>query len=447
VSDSINLGASDDDVSYDGVADSADAGFSSKAIAHESASAVADAELEQARVIGFDEDVAPEAVADHAGAEIADDPVHVDDLSPVFSTQDAQDAAFGAGGSSFGSDGGPTVLVDGAPAAPLDLASPYRYTGDTDSTDYSVPGDAGDSNLVLDDRDDNSDVGNAGVLTDLAPLQEASDGSLHSLNVVSDLLASAVAEAEAREGQPVTLATIAFDDAEGGAESEAAAADSGAGVAATDGADVAEAEDTEAAGPDPILELRRELLGQDGDWYVVHSYAGYEKRVKTNLLQRIQTLNMEDFIFQIEVPEETITEIKNAQPKQVKRVRIPGYVLVRMDLTDDSWGAVRYTPGVTGFVGNAHSPSPLSIDEVLSMLAPSMLETTDQPKKPRVKAGSKVVVDFEVGESVNVTEGAFESLPATISEVNPVSQKLTVLISLFGRETPVELSFDQVAKI
>jgi len=409
VSDSINLPASDDNPVYDGLADIADGGFSSKAIANESAQAVADDELEQARVIGFDEDVAPEAVADHAGADIPDDPVHVDDLSPVFDTQGAEDAAFGAGGSSYGSDGNVTGDVDGAPAAPLDLAAPYRYTGDTDSTDYSEPtgDDAGDTLLVLDDRDNYATVGNAGVLTDLAPLQEASDGSLHSLNVVADVLASKEA-------------------------------------AATEATEIAEEEDE---GPDPVVELRRELAMQDGDWYVVHSYAGYEKRVKTNLLQRIQTLNMEDFIFQIEVPEETVTEIKNAQPKLVKRVRIPGYVLVRMDLTDDSWGAVRYTPGVTGFVGNAHHPSPLSLDEVVSMLAPSMLEGAEQPKKTRAKTSGKVLVDFEVGESVNVTEGAFESLPATISEVNPVSQKLTVLISLFGRETPVELSFDQVAKI
>ncbi|MCL1801191.1 MAG: transcription termination/antitermination protein NusG [Promicromonosporaceae bacterium] len=198
--------------------------------------------------------------------------------------------------------------------------------------------------------------------------------------------------------------------------------------------------------PDPVAELRRKLRGQDGDWYVVHSYAGYEKRVRANLTQRIQTLNMEDFIFEIQVPEETVTEFKNAQPKLVTRVRIPGYVLVRMEMTDDSWGAVRHTPGVTGFVGNAHDPSPLSIEEVISMLAPSVLEAANTPKK-KAKPKPGTAVTFEVGESVNVIDGAFESLPATISEINKESQKLTVLISLFGRETPVELGFDQVSKL
>ena len=401
-----NTAASDDYAAYDGVADSgyeSHAGFKSAAIAAESAANIADNELEQARVIGYDEDTAPEAIADHAGAEIPDDPVHVDDLSPVFSTAAAEEAAYGYGGA-------PVDLASGGAAAPLDQAAPYRYTGDTDSTDYSIPSDPANINLVLDDRDDNSDVGNAGVLNDLAPLQEAADGTLASLTIA--------------ENAGAELAQAAHEEA------------------------VSETTAEEEPEPDLVGDLRRELIAQDGDWYVVHSYAGYEKRVKANLAQRIQTMNMEEFIYQIEVPEETVTEIKNAQPKQIKRVRIPGYVLVRMEMTDDSWGAVRHTPGVTGFVGNAHNPNPLSIDEVLSMLAPSALEASGAPKKKaKAKATGPVIVDFQVGESVNVTEGAFESLPATISEVNPVSQKLTVLISIFGRETPVELSFDQVSKL
>ena len=201
---------------------------------------------------------------------------------------------------------------------------------------------------------------------------------------------------------------------------------------------------------DPVEEYKRQLRLKDGDWYVVHSYAGYEKRVKTNLETRIQSLNMEDYIFEIEVPMEEVTEIKNGQKKLVSRVRMPGYVLVRMDLTDESWGAVRHTPGVTGFVGNAHQPVPLSLDEVFTMLAPD-LETPAAAAAGTSGAAGKpkevAVVDFNVGESVTVMEGPFETLPATISEINPDTQKLKVLVSIFGRETPVELSFAQVAKI
>nr|WP_222436966.1 transcription termination/antitermination protein NusG [Quadrisphaera sp. RL12-1S] len=182
-----------------------------------------------------------------------------------------------------------------------------------------------------------------------------------------------------------------------------------------------------------------------GDWFVIHSYAGYENRVKSNLENRIGSLNMEDYIFQVEVPMEEVREIKNGQPKLVRRVRIPGYVLVRMDLTNESWGAVRHTPGVTGFVGNTHQPVPLSTDEVFSMLAPAL-----QPKegaKSSAKAAPATEVDFEVGESVTVMEGPFETMPATISEINTDRRTLQVLVSIFGRETPVELSFGQVAKI
>jgi transcriptional antiterminator NusG len=195
---------------------------------------------------------------------------------------------------------------------------------------------------------------------------------------------------------------------------------------------------------DPVEEFKAGLRRAPGDWFVIHSYAGYENRVKTNLETRIQSLTMEDFIFQVEVPMEEVTEVKNGQRKQVRRVRMPGYVLVRMDLTDESWGAVRHTPGVTGFVGNTHQPVPLSTDEVFSMLAP----TLDVKDKPGQKAAAPIrVVDFEVGESVTVMEGPFETLPATISEISADAQKLKVLVSIFGRETPVELSFSQVAKI
>jgi transcription termination/antitermination protein NusG len=197
--------------------------------------------------------------------------------------------------------------------------------------------------------------------------------------------------------------------------------------------------DIESEENDPNAEFRRTLRTALGDWYVVHSYAGYEKKVKGNLNNRIASLNMEDFIFQIEVPEEEVMEIKNGQRKQVKRNIYPGYVLVRMDLTDESWSAVRNTPGVTGFVGNAHHPSPLSMDEVEKILAPRPVKKSD---KPEIR-----VIDFSVGESVTVMDGPFATLPASISEIMPEQAKLKVLVSIFGRETPVELSFAQVQKI
>ena len=209
----------------------------------------------------------------------------------------------------------------------------------------------------------------------------------------------------------------------------------------------------EAPAADPLEEFKAVLSSKFGDWFVIHSYAGYENRVKHNLETRITSLNMEDYIFEVEVPMEEVTEIKNGQRKLVRRVRMPGYVLVRMELTDESWGAVRHTPGVTGFVGNAHQPVPLSIDEVVSMLAP-VFETpatkggrAAAPGQPGSGFSSAPTVDYEIGESVTVMEGPFETLPATISEIIPESQKLKVLVSIFGRETPVELSFSQVAKI
>jgi len=197
--------------------------------------------------------------------------------------------------------------------------------------------------------------------------------------------------------------------------------------------------DIESDENDPNAEFRRTLRAAIGDWYVIHSYAGYEKKVKGNLANRIQSLNMEDYIFQVEVPEEEVMEVKNGARKMVKRNIYPGYVLVRMDLTDESWSVVRNTPGVTGFVGNAHNPSPLSMDEVEKILAP-------RPVKKADKADIKFV-DFEVGESVTVMDGPFATLPASISEIMPEQAKLKVLVSIFGRETPVELSFTQVQKL
>ncbi|MGH3329213.1 MAG: transcription termination/antitermination protein NusG [Streptomycetales bacterium] len=200
-----------------------------------------------------------------------------------------------------------------------------------------------------------------------------------------------------------------------------------------------EAHEGEAAERDPVAEFREELRRAPGQWYVVHSYAGYENRVKANLENRIQSLNMEEHIFQVEVPQEEVIEIKNGQRRAVKRNKFPGYVLVRMDLTNASWGAVRNTPGVTGFVGNAHEPFPLTLDEVVGILAPK------EEKAARGQTEIKVL-DFEVGDSVTVIDGPFATLQATINEINPDAQKVKGLVEIFGRETPVELSFTQIQK-
>lgn len=284
---------------------------------------------------------------------------------------------------------------------------------------------------------------------------------------------------EADVDAPVETTEVLTDEVEVDAPTEAEALDVEAPAEATDvdapletpvDADAVDA-DAEAVEPvgteeqpsvpdapavNPLEEFKRDLRMLEGDWYVVHSYAGYENRVKTNLETRVTSLNMEPYIFQVEVPMEEVTEIKNGQRKVVRRVRMPGYVLVRMDLTDESWGAVRHTPGVTGFVGHTHQPVPLSLDEVVTMLAPKFEEpaapaasgTAGQTGSGQAASPRPTVdVEFEVGESVTVMEGPFETLDATVSEINVETQKLKVLVSIFGRETPVELGFNQVAKI
>jgi transcriptional antiterminator NusG len=257
------------------------------------------------------------------------------------------------------------------------------------------------------------------------------------------------ADQPAERGQGVDVVeqadvAVDMDDAVvAGDTGDAAAGDAAADDAAGDDVDgdIDDAVEDEAA-------FRAKLRTQEGDWFVIHSYAGYENRVKANLQTRVTSLNMEPYIFDVQVPMETVTEIKNGQRKQVSRVRMPGYVLVRMDLTDESWGAVRHTPGVTGFVGHTHQPVPLAHDEIYTMLNPTFETPGDASGEGGgAKASETNIIDFEVGESVTVMEGPFETLPATISEINPESQKLKVLVSIFGRETPVELSFSQVAKI
>ncbi|MDX3116361.1 transcription termination/antitermination protein NusG [Streptomyces scabiei] len=217
--------------------------------------------------------------------------------------------------------------------------------------------------------------------------------------------------------------------------------------------DEAEAEEEEPAEPvDPVVALREELRTLPGEWYVIHTYAGYENRVKTNLEQRAVSLNVEDYIFQAEVPQEEVVQIKNGDRKTIRQNKLPGYVLVRMDLTNESWGVVRNTPGVTGFVGNAYDPYPLTLDEIVKMLAPeaeekAAREAAEAEGKPAPARKVEVqVLDFEVGDSVTVTDGPFATLQATINEINADSKKVKGLVEIFGRETPVELSFDQIQK-
>jgi transcription termination/antitermination protein NusG len=270
----------------------------------------------------------------------------------------------------------------------------------------------------------------------------AEPGEAHPEEGEAEEAAPAGAEADGAEADGAEADGAEADGAAAaGAEAEeAVAAGAGAEEAVAAGAEADGAEPAEAEA-DPVAEYAAELRLLPGDWYVVHSYAGYENRVKGNLESRTQSLNMEDYIFQVEVPVHQVTEIKGGKRQQVQEKVLPGYILVRMDLTDESWAAVRNTPGVTGFVGLSSRPSPLSLTEVATLLAP-------EPQEKAAKAEiTRMTVEYEVGESVTVMDGPFATLPATVSEINPDTQKLKVLVSIFGRETPVELSFDQVSKI
>ncbi len=294
------------------------------------------------------------------------------------------------------------------------------------SSHVDTPGDEPMSNVVLTD----------GERTTVATAPEADsvehDTEAETAAIDDALQAVTEADAEAASDAADTPVDTPVNEESAAAQPEAQTA--------------AEAE--VEAEVDPAEELRSALKRAAGDWYVVHSYAGYENKVKTNLETRIKSLDMEEYIFQIEVPTEEVTEIKNGQRKQVQRKVYPGYILVRMDLTDSSWSAVRNTPGVTGFVGaTAQRPSALSIDEVVKILTPVAPRKATVASTGGGAAPTRTEVDFSVGESVTVMDGPFATLPATINEVNGDAQKLKVLVSIFGRETPVELSFTQVAKI
>ena len=313
----------------------------------------------------------------------------------------------------------------------VDLAPAAEQSSETDDL-------LQDDVLAIDESSDvNAESGAIHVVDDEGDVEANLDSILDALDAATDPEADAIVDSALDIGED--------SDTDDPTDFDAAAA-------AT--ADEEELEEEEAE-VDPYEEFRAELRGKLGKWYVIHSYAGFEKRVKQNIESRRSSMAMEDFVFEVQVPMEDVVEIKNGQRKLVTRVRIPGYVLVRMDLNEDSWSVVRHTPGVTGFVGNSHNPTPLRFEEAFNMLK-SLVQIVEAPAKGGVagkgggKATARVIpaeVDFEVGETITIKEGSFAGLPGTISEIKPESGKLTVLVSLFERETPVELSFDQVTKL
>jgi len=272
----------------------------------------------------------------------------------------------------------------------------------------------------------------APVTGDAAATPEDSAEVLESTAPESDPEASGTESVETE-----TAETAESEPAEAGEVAEAAEAPEG---------ETAEGEE------DPLEEFRRTLWSKPGDWFVIHTYSGMENRVKANLENRITSLNMEDYIHEVVVPTEEVAEIKNGQRKLVKRTVLPGYVLVRMDLTDESWSAVRHTPSVTGFVGHSHQPVPLSLSEVESMLAPAVVAEAEAAAPEAATAGAPAkrkteVADFNVSDSVMVVDGPFATLHATITEINADTQRVKALVEIFGRETPVELSFNQIQKV
>ncbi|WP_193596767.1 transcription termination/antitermination protein NusG [Microbacterium sp. YJN-G] len=303
-----------------------------------------------------------------------------------------------------------------------------------------------------DDTDDDIDIEDPeadAIVNDALNLDEAAESEA-AAEVLNDAVAEETADAEAAAADEVTP----YDGPDvNGDEQPADGESADEAVSADETGEGAEAEET-ADEEDPYEAFRADLRMLPGKWYVIHSYAGFERKVKANIEQRKSTLEVEDDIYQIEVPMEDVVEIKNGQRKMVTRVRIPGYVLVRMELNEDTWSVVRHTPGVTGFVGNAHNPTPLRFEEAFNMLK-ALVEVKDVPTAKSIasKGGVAVArpmaaeVDFEIGETITIKEGSFAGLPGTISEINAASGKLTVLVSLFERETPVELSFEQVTKM
>ncbi len=315
------------------------------------------------------------------------------------------------------------------------LAAEERASTSAEHIALHVEDEDADDETDTDDEIEIEDPEADAIVNDALNLDEAAESEA-AAEVLNDAVAEETAEEEAAAADEVTP----YDGPDINGEDDRPAADADEDDAETD--------------DDPYEAFRLDLRMLPGKWYVIHSYAGFERKVKANIEQRKSTLEVEDEIYQVEVPMEDVVEIKNGQRKMVTRVRIPGYVLVRMELTEDTWSVVRHTPGVTGFVGNAHNPTPLRFEEAFNMLK-SLVEVKDVPTAKNIasKGGVAVArplpaeVDFEVGETITIKEGSFAGLPGSISEIKPESGKLTVLVSLFERETPVELSFDQVTKM
>lgn len=333
------------------------------------------------------------------------------------------------------------------------LAEEDRANTPAEHVAIHIVDDANEDDDDLDDIDIDDPEADA-IVNDALNLDEAAETEA-AAEVINDSIAEEVAELEAEAAEEVTP----YDGPDVNGDEDAPVLDEefvAEVEAAAEVVDEVEAdEDSEDSDEDPYESFRAELRMLPGKWYVIHSYAGFERKVKANIEQRKSTLEVEEEIYQIEVPMEDVVEIKNGQRKMVTRVRIPGYVLVRMELNEDTWSVVRHTPGVTGFVGNAHNPTPLRFEEAFNMLKSLVeIKETAPTKAGAAKKGAAATarvipaeVDFEVGETITIKEGSFAGLPGTISEIKPESGKLTVLVSLFERETPVELSFDQVTKL
>jgi len=338
--------------------------------------------------------------------------------------------------------------IDFATAAEQSSEVEENQEGDVETAEARSVESAEERAISVEDEDDESlglsdepDDGTVDTSIDeaLTALAESRDPEADA--VVDDAL-------EIDSADEAEAAVEAVEDEEETELEDATAAEANETLAADE-----ELEDEEPAEVDPYEAFKAELRMKPGKWYVIHSYAGFERRVKSNIENRMVSMSMEDYIYQVEVPMEDVVEIKNGQRKLVTRVRIPSYVLVRMDLNEDSWSVVRHTPGVTGFVGNAHNPTPLRFDEAFGMLKSLVQVAEAAPTKGGAKGGGTAQsqpaaeVDFEIGETITIKEGSFAGLPGSISEIKPESGKLTVLVSLFERETPVELSFDQVTKL
>jgi transcriptional antiterminator NusG len=327
--------------------------------------------------------------------------------------------------------------IDLATAAEQSSEEDEAQEGNSLAADEDSVDSAEHEALHIEDENEEAEAG------DLAGLIEALDAAI---DPEADAIVDEAIDIDTLDEADASVAAVE-DEADIEAEE---AANEEPEVAPYDGPELGE--DGEPVEVDPYEEFRQELKAQPGKWFVIHSYAGFEKRVKQNIENRKISMTVEDSIFQVEVPMEDVVEIKNGQRKLVTRVRIPGYVLVRMELNEDSWSVVRHTPGVTGFVGNAHNPTPLRFNEAFEMLK-GLVQIVEAPSKQAPGKGKNTArsipaeIDFEIGETITIKEGSFAGLPGSISEIKPESGKLTVLVSLFERETPVELSFDQVTKL